>query len=127
MKKSSFKAQQTKSIVYCPVVSTASSSAGRETYLVGVVLVHDPASRCPDILVALALASHRERGIHVHVVAGEVQADQALEDYGISRLSGRQKDEQACGRATICHHVQHGAEARTLLELPRCHSIQSVQ
>lgn len=77
--------------------------------------------------MALTLASHRKRGIHVHVVAGEVQADQALEDDGVSWLSRRQEDEQTSGRATIRHHVQHGTEARALLEFPRGHPIQSVQ
>lgn len=50
------------------------------TYIVGVVHVHDPASTFVDFLVALVLAAHGECGVHVHVVAGEIERDEALKD-----------------------------------------------
>lgn len=52
---------------------------------VRIVQVHDIAPLAVYVLVALALASHGQRGIHVHVVAGKVQANQELEDHGPSR------------------------------------------
>lgn len=44
-------------------------------YLVRVVQVHDPRSAGTDVLMALALTTHAEGGVHVHVVAREVQAN----------------------------------------------------
>ena len=94
--------------------------------LVGVVEIHD-AVLLRDILVALALAAHDQSRIHVHVVAGKVQADQTLEDHGVGGLCSGEEDQQASGRAAVSDHVQHGTKASGLLELARSHAIESIE
>jgi len=96
------------------------------TYLVGVVQVHNTVL-CRHVLVALALAAHDQRGVHVHVVASKVQADQTLEDHRVRRLRSRKEDEQASSSAAISDHVENGAEARGLLELARGHAVQRIE
>lgn len=128
MKKSSFRAQQTKR-THCVglldlqmLVNCGNSS----TYLVGVVKVHD-AILGRHILVALALSAHDQGSVHVHVVAGEVQADQTLEDHRVCGLCSGQEDQQTSGSAAIGDHVQDCAETGGLLELARGHTIQSIE
>jgi len=77
--------------------------------------------------VALALTSHYQSRIHVHVVASEVQADQTLEDHGVGGLRGGEEDQQARSRAAVSDHVQHSTESSGLLELARCHAIQGIE
>lgn len=77
--------------------------------------------------MALALAPHDQRGVHVHVVAGQVQADQALEEHAVRRLGRREEDEQARGGAAVRDHVEHGAEPRRLVEPARRDAIGGVQ
>ena len=103
-------------------ISNMSSS-----YLVGVVKVHDPASRSTDILVALILPSHAECGVHVHVMAGKVQADQTLEDHTVSWFGRREEDKETGGRAAVRHHVKHGAKTSRLPELARCDPVQRIE
>jgi len=55
--------------------------------------------------VALALAAHDQRGVHVHVVACKVQADQELEDHGEGGFRGGEEDQQAGGSAAVGDHV----------------------
>lgn len=66
---------------------------GGEAYLVRVVQVQDVATAAIDLLVALARAAHHQCGVHVHVVAGEVEGDEALEDDGPAREGGGEEDE----------------------------------
>lgn len=70
-----------------------------------------------DFLVALVLATAAQRGIHVHVVTGHVQRDQALEDNSPPRPGRAQKDQQARSGAAVCHHVQHRTKGGRLLEI----------
>lgn len=77
--------------------------------------------------MALALAAHDQRGVHVHVMAGKVQANQALEDHRVRRLRSREKDEQTSSSAAISDHIEDSAEARGLLELARSHAIQRIE
>lgn len=77
--------------------------------------------------MALALAAHDQSRIHVHVVAGEVQADQALEDHGVGGLRSGEEDQQASSRAAVSDHVQHSTKASGLLELARGHAIQRIE
>lgn len=97
------------------------------SYLVGVVEVHDAAPAGGDVLMALALSAHDQSGVHVHVVAGKVQADQALEDHRVGGFGGREEDEQARGGAAVGDHVQDGAETGRLLEFARGKAIESVE
>ena len=100
---------------------------GRGADLVGVVQIQDPAAALVDLLVRLADAAHDQRGVHVHVVAGEVEGDEALEDDGPAREGGGEEDEQARRRAAVGHHVEHGAEARRLAEVARGVAVESVE
>lgn len=56
-----------------------------------IVLVQNPASGGLDVLVALARSSHAKRGVHVHIVTGEVQRNQALEKDGPPRPRGAEE------------------------------------
>lgn len=77
--------------------------------------------------MTLGLPAHGESRVHVHVMAGEVQADQHLEDHAVGRLGGREEDEQAGRRAAVRHHVQHRAEPRALPELARREAVERVE
>lgn len=77
--------------------------------------------------MALAAAAHGESGIHVHVVAGEVETDEELEDHAPARHGGREEDEEAGGGAAICHHVQDSSELCRLVEGTGGIAIESVQ
>lgn len=52
----------------------------------------------------------------MHVVAGQVEGNQALEDDGPAGEGRRQEDEEACSGAAIGHHVENSAEASGLLK-----------
>lgn len=102
-------------------------SRGQTTYLAVVVLVQSPVSAGVDLLVALVGSTAAQSGVHVHVVARHVQADQALEDNGPPGPSRAQEDQQARRGAAICHHVQHRAEGGRLVKIPGSIAIQCVQ
>jgi len=94
MKKSSFRAQHMKRKVCDESLGQHMSMAGLRSeptwsYLVGVVFVHQPAPLNAHVLVALSLSTHDQSGIHVHVVARQIQADQALEDHRVGGFPGR--------------------------------------
>lgn len=100
---------------------------GEGTYLVGVVQVQDVATAAIDLLVAPARAAHHQRGIHVHVVAGEVEGDEALEDDGPAREGGGEEDEQTRRRAAVRHHIEDGAEAGRLAEVAGGVAVEGVE
>jgi len=77
--------------------------------------------------VALALATHDQGRIHVHVVASKVQADETLKDHRVGGLRSGEEDQQASGRAAVSDHVQHGTKASGLLELARSHTIKRIE
>lgn len=52
----------------------------RNAYPVVVVEMQQTAAPLFNFFMALAAVTHGERGVHVHVMAGEVQADEALEE-----------------------------------------------
>ena len=99
----------------------------RGFYLVGIVLMHNPALFRRHILMTLALAAHGQRGIHVNVMAGQIQADEALEDHAVGGFGGGQEDEQARGSAAVGHHVQDGAEARALVVAAGGDAVEGVE
>ena len=78
---------------------------GKNSYLVGVVQVQDIATATINLLVAPARAAHHQRGVHVHVVAREIEGDEALEDDRPARESGGEEDQQTRRRAAIRHHI----------------------
>lgn len=91
MKKSSLKRQKTKRTVFLfrfflPECGHTTMSANGgvvgngiveidSSHLAIVVLVQNPAPARIDFLVALARTTHCQRRIHMHVVAGQVEAD----------------------------------------------------
>lgn len=97
------------------------------TYLVGVVLPQNPAAACRHVLVALGAAAHAQGSVHVHVVAGQVQRDQTLEDDAPAREGLRQENQQTRRGAAVGHHVQHGAELGALLIGAGCVAIERVE
>ncbi len=97
------------------------------TYLVGVVEGEDAAARLVDVLVAVLGATHGQGGVHVDVVARQVERDEALKEDGPAREGGRQEHQQAGGSAAVRHHVEYGAEARRLLKVAGGVAVQGVE
>lgn len=91
-----------------------------------VILVKNPAAAGINLFVALTCAAHGQGSVHVHVVTGQIQANQTLEQDGPSRPSGAQEDEQTGGRTAIRDHIQDRAECGGLVEMTRRHAIQRV-
>lgn len=76
--------------------------------------------------MALALCAHGQSGIHVDVVTGQVQADQALEDDAPSR-PGRGQEDQQTGRGTsIGYHVENCSECGGLVESSGSQAIEGI-
>lgn len=72
---------------------------------VRIVEIEELAPALIDTLVAGVGASHRQRSIHVHVMGGEVEGDEELEDDYPARESGGQEYEQTGRAATIGDHI----------------------
>lgn len=127
MKNSSFSAQQMNRTVCGACQHVERKRRKGTTNPAVVILVQDPAAASLHLLVALAGTSHAQGRVHVHVVTGHVQSDQALEDNGPSWPGGAQEDQQTRGRAPIRHHVQHRTKCGRLVIVARRISIQSIQ
>lgn len=97
------------------------------THLAVVVLVQNPASSSLNVLVALASSSHAKRGVHVHIVTGEVQRNQALENDRPPRPRGAEEYQQTGGCAPVRHHVEHRTKSGGLIVVSRRISIQGIQ
>lgn len=98
---------------------------GECTHLIMVVLVQDPASAGIHLLVALS--THAQRGVHVHVMTCQVEGDESLEEDRPARPGGAQEHKETRGRAPIRDHVEDGAERRRLFEIPCRVSVECVQ
>jgi len=77
--------------------------------------------------VALVGSTDTQSSVHVHIVTGEVQGNQTLEDNRPARPGGAQEDEQAGSGAAIRDHIQHGTECGRLTVVPGSIAIQRVQ
>lgn len=95
----------------------------RDAHLAVVVLVQNPAPGRINLLVALAGTTPAQGGIHVHVMTGHVQANQALENNGPPRPGRAQENKQTSSCATVCHHVKHSTKRGRLVEISRGISI----
>lgn len=128
MKKSSLAAQKTNKTV-CKQVSqmVSENQKSTKTHLVGVVQVQEPTAALVDILVTGIGASHGQGGIHMNVVAREVEGEEHLENNGPSRERARQENKQARSGAPISDHVEDGTEARRLLESARGVTVEGIQ
>jgi hypothetical protein len=140
MKKSSLAAQKMKRTVWSERAGelareTGSSrrqgararGGGEEMYPVRVIQIQDPALRLVDVLVALVHAADHKGGVHVHVMAREVQRDEPLEEDSPPGEGGREEDEEARRRAPVRHHVQDGPEPRRLVKVARRIAVERVE
>lgn len=89
--------------------------------------MHDAAGLGRHILMALVLSAHGKGSIHVHVMTGQVQTDQTLEDHAVCRLGCCQEDEQAGCGAAIGNHIQDGTESSALLKSASSNTIKRVE
>lgn len=92
-----------------------------------VILVQDPAAARLNLLVTLARTAHTQSRVHMHVMAGHVDGDQALENNRPPRPGGAQEHQQTCGGAAVRDHVQHGSERGGLVEVARGVPVQGIQ
>ena len=127
MKKSSLRAQNANNTL-CKIFSHSwlLPTMQAQTHLVRVIQMENPTPALIHLLVT-ARTRHRQRRIHVHVVARKIQADEALEQQRPSRPRGAEEDEEAGCRAAICDHVQHGAELGGLLKVARGDAVEGVE
>lgn len=91
-----------------------------------VILVKNPATAGINLFVALACTAHGQGSVHVHVVTGQVQTDETLEEDGPSGPSGTQENKQTGSGTAISDHIQDRAERGGLVEVTRCHTIQRI-
>jgi hypothetical protein len=77
--------------------------------------------------VTFAHPRHRQRRIHMVVMARQIQTDQPLEQQRPARPGAAEENEQAGGRAAVRDHVEHGAELRALLEVARGDAVEGVE
>lgn len=89
--------------------------------------MHDLAPLGINVLVALTTSSHGQSGIHVHVVAGEVETDEELEDHAPSWFGSRQENQQTGCCTSIRHHVQNSSELCGLVEAAGGGAIEGVK
>lgn len=129
MKKSSLPAQAVKRTHWeGRAVSEASTTERhKDTTHLFVVEIQYPTPPRIHLLMAAASAAHGQRGVHVHVVTSKIQADQALEQDCPGGFRDGEEDEQTGRRTAVRHHVQHGAEARGLLEVAGGVAIEGVE
>lgn len=95
------------------------------TYIIRVVEVEDAAPLLLDRLVAAHTAV--ERRIHVHVVAREIETDEALEEDGPLCVCRGEEAEQTRGRAAVRHHVEDRAELCRLVECAGGIAVEGVE
>lgn len=77
--------------------------------------------------MAMFCAAHNKCGIHVDVVAGKVERNQALENDGPSGERRGQEHQEARSRAAVRHHIEHRAKAGALLVVSRGVAIEGVK
>ena len=126
MKKSSLRAQKRKSTVCpIPILASPTPSGCGPTHLICIIQMQHPTPTSLHLL--MTLPPSRQTCIHMHIMACEVQTDEALEHNAPPWERARQEHEQAGGRASVCHHVQHGAEGGGLIVFPRGEPVGSVE
>lgn len=76
----------------CDQISLRRTKAYNLTYSVRVVYSHNPWPALVHLLMTLRAATHHKCRVHVYIMAGKIQADQALKDDTPSRKCTRQED-----------------------------------
>jgi hypothetical protein len=100
---------------------------GSATYVVRVIHLQHPTPTLIHLLMALPTPAHTQRSIHVHIMARQIQANQALENDTPSREGARKEDKQASRRAAIRHHIEDSAEFGRLLEVTGSEAVERVE
>lgn len=77
--------------------------------------------------MTLSTAPHTQRSIHMHIMARQIQTNQALKHQTPARESGRQEHEQTGSGAAIGDHIEDGAKFRGLTEVARGEAIEGVE
>lgn len=77
--------------------------------------------------MALAAAAHAQRRVHVHVVASQVEGDEALEDDAEARERLRQENEQTRCCTPVRDHVEHSSKLGALFVGPRGVSVERIE
>ena len=77
--------------------------------------------------MALSTAAHAQRRVHVHVVAGQVQGDEALEYDAEARESLRQENQQTRCRTPVRDHVEHSSKLGALFVCSRGVSVERIE
>lgn len=106
---------------------TVTTGKESNTHVIRIIHLQHPTPALIHSLVALSAPPHTQRRIHMHIVARQIQADQALEYNTPPRERRRQKHQQASRRAPIRHHIEHRPELGRLLKVPRRKAVQCVQ
>lgn len=68
-----------------------------------------------------------EGSIHVHVMRGEVQGHQELENHDVFRVGNAQVADQRRGGASVGDHVENGTKLGGLLQSARSSTVERVQ
>lgn len=131
MKKSSLRAQKVKRTFCLRRIESVDvyqgvKEVGREAYIIRVVHLQHPTPALIDLLMALSAPAHAQRRVHVHIMARQIQADQALEDDAPPGECRSQEHKQACCSAPVRHHVQDCTELGGLFKAPCCKSVQRI-
>jgi hypothetical protein len=77
--------------------------------------------------MALTRGPHGQRRVHVDVMTGEIEADQALENDTPSGKGGCQKYQQTGSGATISYHIQHGTKRGGLVIPSSCDPVCGIE
>jgi hypothetical protein len=109
------------------LLASAPANSTAWPYVVGIVLLQDPAPALVDVLVALSAATHAQRRVHVHIVASQIQRNEALENNAPPGKCLRQKDQQTGGGAPVRDHVQYRTELCGLLESTGCVAVEGIE
>lgn len=75
----------------------------------------------------MALPTHGQSRVHMDVVAGEIQGNQALEQDGPSRKGRGQEHQETGSRAAVGDHVQHRTKSCGLIVPPRCQAVRGIE
>lgn len=126
-KKISFAAQKVKRTTYTDIsiVQQLQGKGGGGDYIIRVIQIQDPTPLLLNLLVARRTPI--QTGIHVHIVARQIQRNQTLEQNRPLRIRTAQKTQQTRRCATIRHHVQHCPKLGRLVEAPRGIPIEGVE
>ena len=79
MKKSSLRAHKVNRTDFVSYQTPLPAYREAFTYLISVVKMEKLASVFIHLLMGMTRSSHCQRGIHVHVVTGQIQTDKSLE------------------------------------------------